>query len=255
MTLTELDGYFRTFLKIDDFLDDPSKNGIQIANSLPDSKQIKKAAFAVDACEATALIAAKEGADLLFTHHGVLWDNCERLTMHTYKRISAFIKNDIALYACHLPLDANNPYGNNYGLAARLPLLEPTPFGEWRGMKIGVKGKLESPQTVEWLAKKILNPDEKPCRVLSFGKKEIRTVGIISGGGGGDVYQAAAEGLDAYVTGEISHDNFHLIKELQINVIAGGHYQTETVGVQLVMEKLKSETGIETVFIDFPTGM
>ena len=152
-------------------------------------------------------------------------------------------------------MDANNPYGNNYGLAARLPLLEPTPFGEWRGMKIGVKGKLESPQTVEWLAKKILNTDEKPCRVLNFGKKEIRTVGIISGGGGGDVYQAAAEGLDAYVTGEISHDNFHLIKELQINVIAGGHYQTETVGVQLVMEKLKSETGIETVFIDFPTGM
>lgn len=255
MTLNELDEYFRSFLKIDDFLDDPSMNGVQISNSLPDTRQIKKAAFAVDACEATALSAAKEGADLLFVHHGILWDNCERITRHTYKRISAFIKNDIALYACHLPLDANNPYGNNYGLAARLPLSDVTPFGEWRGMKIGVKGKLEAPQSLDWLASKILKPDEKPCRVLDFGKKEIRTVGIISGGGGGDVYQAAAAGLDAYVTGEISHDNFHLIKELQINVIAGGHYQTETVGVQSVMEKLKRETGMETVFIDFPTGM
>ena len=44
MTLNELDEYFRSFLKIDDFLDDPSMNGVQISNSLPDTKQIKKAA-------------------------------------------------------------------------------------------------------------------------------------------------------------------------------------------------------------------
>ena len=91
--------------------------------------------------------------------------------------------------------------------------------------------------------------------MLAFGKKDIRTVGIISGGAGEEVTQAAAEGLDAYVTGEISHELFHLIKELEINVIAGGHYQTETVGVRLIMEKLRRETDLDTIFIDFPTGM
>ena len=255
MTLNELDCYFRSFLKIENFPADPSMNGVQIANAQPAAKTIKKAAFAVDACEATALAAAAEGADLLFVHHGLFWGRSERITGHVYKRTAPFIKNDIALYACHIPLDASNPYGNNYGLAARLALSNLEPFGEWKNMKIGVKGALAHPLSIKELTEQVLNPNEKPNQVLAFGKKDIRTVGIISGGGGGDVYQAAAEGLDAYVTGEISHDNFHLIKELQINVIAGGHYQTETVGVQLVMEKLKRETGIETVFIDFPTGM
>ena len=40
-----------------------------------------------------------------------------------------------------------------------------------------------------------------------------------------------------------------------INVIAGGHYETETVGVSLVMEKVQKETGLECVFIDVPTGL
>ena len=92
-------------------------------------------------------------------------------------------------------------------------------------------------------------------RIDGAGLKSERTVGIISGGAGEEVTQAAAEGLDAYVTGEISHELFHLIKELEINVIAGGHYQTETVGVRLIMEKLRQETDIDTIFIDFPTGM
>ncbi|MGP1458053.1 MAG: Nif3-like dinuclear metal center hexameric protein [Treponema sp.] len=255
MTLNELDEYFRSFLKIEDFPADPSMNGVQIANSSPDAKRIKKAAFAVDACEATALAAAAEGADLLFVHHGLFWGRSERITGHVYKRTAAFIKNDIALYACHIPLDANNPYGNNYGLASRLALTDIQPFGEWKNMKIGVKGALENPITIEELAARALASNEKPNHILAFGKKEIRSVGIISGGAGEEVTQAAAEGLDAYVTGELSHELFHLIKELEINVIAGGHYQTETVGVRLVMEKLRCETDIETVFIDFPTGM
>lgn len=255
MTLNELDCYFRSFLKIENFPADPSMNGVQIANAQPAAKPIKKAAFAIDACEATALAAAAKGADLLFVHHGLFWGRSERITGHVYKRTAPFIKNDIALYACHIPLDANNPYGNNYGLAARLALSNLEPFGEWKNMKIGVKGALAHPLSIEELTAQVLNPNEKPNQVLAFGKKDIRTVGIISGGAGAEVTQAAAEGLDAYVTGEISHELFHLIKELEINVIAGGHYQTETVGVRLIMEKLRRETDIDTIFIDLPTGM
>ena len=65
MTLNEFDAYLNSFLKKEDFAADPSRNGIQIQNSAPDLKEIKTVAFAVDACEATALVAAKEGADVL----------------------------------------------------------------------------------------------------------------------------------------------------------------------------------------------
>lgn len=121
-------------------------------------------------------------------------------------------------------------------------------------MEIGVYGSLKKTMSVEELSDKIL-AGQKPSQVLAFGKKEIKTVGIISGGAGEDFEQAAALGLDAYVTGEVEHQLYHSIKETGINVIAGGHYQTETVGVNLVMAKLKKEKKIDVEFIDIPTGM
>ena len=255
MTLIQLNNYFNEFLKKENFPADPSRNGIQIENSSPDTKEIKKIAFAVDACEQSALEAAKQGADVLFVHHGLFWGDCEPITGHVYKRYSAFLRNDLALIAYHLPLDANNPYGNNYGLAARIGLENLEYFGEWKGMTIGVKGQLKNPLTIEALSKKALKSGEKPLMILPFGKKQIYTVGIISGGAAEDVEYAIAQGLDAYITGEIDHGKYHYIKECGINFIAGGHYQTETVGVNLVKEKVEKELGIETIFIDIPTQL
>lgn len=257
MTLNQLNDYFNAFLKKENFPADPSLNGIQIQNRRPDEKEIKKVAFAVDACEATAIKAAGLGADALFVHHGLFWGGCQTITGSFYKRISSFINNDLALIAYHLPLDANIPYGNNAGLAARLGLRENdlSTFGQWRGMTIGVKGSLPAPLTIEELAQKVLAAGEKPLAILPFGKKEIRTVGIISGGATEDVEQAIELGLDAYITGEASHELYHYVEECGMNMICGGHYQTETLGVNLVKEKLEKESDIECVFIDLPTKL
>lgn len=255
MTLIELDAYFNAFLQKERFLADPSRNGIQIQNSAPKTKQITKVAFAVDACVATAEAAVRAGAQLLFVHHGLFWGGCEPLTGQVYERIAAFVRHDTALYASHIPLDANHEVGNNYGLARRLGLTALEPFAEWHGMTIGVRGVLPAPLSAEQLSQQVLGAGEVPLHILPFGKKDIRTVGIVSGGAARDVEQAVAAGLDAYVTGEFEHELYHFVKERRITVIAGGHYQTETVGVQLVMHKLAKETGLETVFLDVPTGL
>lgn len=255
MTLRELDFWFNSFLKKENYAADISLNGIQIENSEPDSKQIKKVAFAVDACEKTAQIAAKNGADVLFVHHGLFWGHCQTISGSFYKRIAAFIKNDLALCAYHIPLDANNPYGNNWGLASRLELKNCEVFGSWRGMVLGVKGELEKPLTIEEVAQKVMRPGKKANHVIALGKEQIKTVGVISGGASEDVADAVAEGLDCYITGEFAHEDFHFAEETKINVIAGGHYETETVGVSLVMEKVLKELGLECIFIDEPTGL
>lgn len=255
MTLTQLDSYFDSFLQRDRYSADPSRNGIQIQNTQPDSKQIKTVAFATDACEATALEAAKLGADVLFVHHGILWGGCERITQSFYHRVKAFIQNDLALYASHIPLDANEEVGNNYGLARRLHLQNPVHFGQWHGMTIGVSGTLPQTLTPEQLAQNLFPDGEKANRIFSFGKTQINTVAIISGGAAEDVVQAYEQGFDAYITGEVMHQDFHVIKELGMTVIAGGHYQTETVGVKQVMQKMQNETDIRGVFIDIPTGL
>ena len=255
MTLKDFDTWVNSFLRKEDYEKDISLNGIQIQNSDPDSKQIKKVAFAVDACEATALAAVKQGADVLFVHHGLFWGHCNTITGSFYKRISAFIKNDLALCAYHIPLDANNPYGNNFGLAAKLGLVNCEQFGSWRGMILGVKGELPSECSVEELAAKLMRPGKSPRTVLSFGKSKIKTVGIISGGASEDVADAVEHGLDCYITGEFAHEDYHFAQEMGINVIAGGHYETETVGVSLVMQKVQNELGLECLFIDEPTGL
>lgn len=255
MTLNKFNQWANDFLKKENFPSDPSRNGIQIQNSDPDGKQIKKIAFAVDACLETAELAAKEGADILFVHHGLFWGGCDPLTGNHYQRIASFVKNDLALVAYHIPLDANNPYGNNWGLAARLNPAKAEGFGTWKGMELGVKVELENPATLSGIAEKILRPGKTPAAVLPFGKETIKTAGIISGGAAEDVDQAVAQNLDLFITGEMSHELYHYCKENSINVIAGGHYETETVGINLVKAKVEKELGLETVFIDVPTGL
>ncbi len=255
MTLNELSRYFDSFLHLGNYGRDPSLNGVQIQNDFPDKTQITKVAFATDACVATAQAAIEQGAQLLFVHHGLFWGDCTPITQNHYQRISTFLRGNLALYAAHIPLDANPEVGNNYGIARRLNLTKLEPFGEWHGMTIGVRGELPRQVTPGELGEMMFPDGEKPLRIYPFGKKEIRSVAIISGGAGEDVSQAAQAGVDAYITGEVMHQDFHLIKELGMTVIAGGHYQTETVGVRLVAKKLEQEKNLQTIFIDFPTGL
>lgn len=258
MNLLQLNDYLNSFLHKENFPYDPSLNGIQIQNTNP-SAQIKKIAFAVDACEESARIAIENGADVLFVHHGIFWGHCETLTGSFYKRASTFIKNNLALIAYHLPLDANSEVGNNYGMARQLGMKNLQNFGFWKGMPVGVKGEFENPITLEKLANSVLRPGKIAPVILNFGKPEIKTVGIISGGGSDDISQAIAENLDAFITGEFQHEQYHYAKEMKINVIGGGHYETETFGVNLVKEKIEKELSVsenlETIFIDLPTNL
>lgn len=269
MTLNELNKYFNSFLKTENFPNDISLNGIQIQNREPNKKQIKKVAFAVDACLETAKQAKKIGADVLFVHHGIFWGQCQTLTGSFYSTIQEFINNDIALIAYHIPLDANNPNGNNYGIAKKIGLTKLKPFGIWRKMPIGVKGTLKKPMSIEELGNLLISTTDKNSseknlwqkpqflepQLFNFGKDKIKTVGIISGGAGDDVNQAVEEELDAFITGEFPHESFHFAKNNKINVIAGGHYQTETFGINLVMNKLTKDKKIMCEFIDCPTGL
>ena len=91
--------------------------------------------------------------------------------------------------------------------------------------------------------------------ILPFGKDMNESVGIISGGAGDDLPDAIASGLDCFITGDIGHERFHMALENHINVISGGHYRSEVFGVKAMMRLTESALGLETVFIDHPTGL
>ena len=81
--------------------------------------------------------------------------------------------------------------------------------------------------------------------------KLIKTIGIITGGANNDWVKAVEEGLDAYVTGEISEYNWHDAKEAGVHYFAGGHHATEKFGTQALMNKLKNDyPKLEVKFFD-----
>ncbi|MBI9101135.1 MAG: Nif3-like dinuclear metal center hexameric protein [Spirochaetales bacterium] len=253
MTLTELDLYFRDYLELADYeQSDVSLNGIQIGEG---SREVKKVAFAVDACMETFIRAVREGADMLFVHHGLYWGTPIRITGDFYKRIKYLLDNNLALYAAHLPLDSHPEVGNNARIAMQMGLQSIEPFGAYHGKMIGCKGVLPGTMDLDGVLG-LLGLDRDGCHaVLPFGKREIRTIGIISGGGTRDVAQAMEQNLDLYLTGEVSHQIYHSCMEGGIHYIAAGHYFSETFGVRAMAEKMTQTMGLETVFVDVPTGL
>jgi putative NIF3 family GTP cyclohydrolase 1 type 2 len=68
------------------------------------------------------------------------------------------------------------------------------------------------------------------------------------------VDQVAEAGYDTFVTGEMCHTLYHYLRECGVNVICAGHYATETVGLKALGRHLEAALGLQTVFIDLPTG-
>ena len=91
-------------------------------------------------------------------------------------------------------------------------------------------------------------------RLLPFGPASVRLVGIITGAGGSMIGDAAAAGLDTYITGEGPHHTFFDAEELGLNVFYAGHYATETLGVRAIGARAAEHFGLTWEFIHAPTG-
>lgn len=253
MTLKEFDTYIRSFLPLDDFARiDASLNGIQVGDL---DKTVTTAAFAVDACMQTFEQAAERGADLLFVHHGIFWGKLYPVTGYHYRRFEFLLGRGLSLYAAHLPLDAHPEFGNNIILARKLGLEEVEKFGEYKGTYIGWKGRFPEPRSVDDILS-TLGLSRSDCLGLhQFGPDPIETAAIISGSAAGSIDEAVAEGVDLFITGSASHSAYHPALEGSVHMIAGGHYATETAGVERLAGKIAEDTGISTFFVDVPTGL
>jgi len=234
-----------------DLYPDPSLNGLQVEGS----DDVAKVAVAVDASLSTFEQAADVGADLLIVHHGLFWGGAEPIRGMMGRRVRYLLEKDVSLYAAHIPLDAHRELGNNWGFARVLGMDELQPFGDWQGHAIGVKGVFPTPLSLRDLADTIEKELGESVLVHAGGDMEVGSLGIISGAAARDIATAADEGLDAFLTGEPKHDVFHLPFERGINALFAGHYMTETVGVNLLKQRIADEFGVATEFLLIPTGL
>jgi dinuclear metal center YbgI/SA1388 family protein len=231
-----------------DRFQDESNNGLQVACS---SKPIRKVCCGVDASLSFFEAAAAQGADLAVCHHGISWgSSLKQITGLNYRQIAFLVKHDLALWACHLPLDAHATLGNNAGLARALGLRNRVPFGTYHGTAIGFAGTLAKPLSRADFQRRLYREVSADLKVMSFGRATIRSVGIVSGGASAEVAQAAEAGLDAYVSGEATLQGYNLAEQLGINAYFCGHYATERFGVQAVGRWIGKRFGIAADFIN-----
>ncbi len=255
MDLPELEGRLDDELGTEEYADvDASANGLQVG---PDQQEIEHVAFAVDGVLETVEAAADVGADALVVHHGLSWGGFERVTGRTYDRIAALVEANLALYVSHLPLDGHQKLGNAAGVARTLDLESREPFGELGGQHVGQQGTLDEPRALESIRNQletVLDTGGEPVRTLAFGPEEVKRVAIVTGSGADWLSEAEAAGADVLITGEGKQQVYHEAREAGVSVVLAGHYATETFGVRSLAE-LASGWGLETTFVDAPTGL
>lgn len=250
-SLSEIVEYCQKLLRPETFDDwDGAVNGLQVQNS----GTVTRIAAAVDGSLATIKMAVEAQADFLLLHHGLFWTSPTLpWTGRRYQLFESLIKNNIAVYSSHLPLDAHPQVGNNAQLARALGLSKLKPFFFEKGRDLGIAStsRMTRPELSARLEKVL---DRTPI-LLPGGPQNCRRIGIVTGAAGSQIKTAAAEGVDTFITGEGPHWSHALAEDLGINVFYGGHYATETFGVKALAAKLSKEFKVPWVFLDHPSGL
>src|SRR6266567_7553457 len=199
-SLTDIVRYTDNFLRIRDVGDwDNALNGLQIENS----GRVTRLGAAVDVSTRVLTEAANKNVDLLIVHHGLFWPGLEPMKGALRRQLQLAFENDIALYSSHLLLDVHPKVGNNAQLVAALGLKSAQPFLEDKGQPTGLKVRASMPRSE--LVRKLRRALNGPVNVFDFGPKQTRTIGIVTGAAGSEIYRVAQENIDTFITGEAPH--------------------------------------------------
>jgi len=225
-------------LKTKSFRDYPgAKNGLQVSHG----RTVKKVGWAVDADLESIQKAGKEKVDFLMVHHGLFWGSSALDRKIQAKRIREAKRLGIAIYSSHLPLDAHPELGNSIGLLKALGLSDSRrkPFGVAMGRAIG--WKVEGGRwKLRDLVNRMTRVTGRKALVLSRGPKVCQRIGIVTGGFG-DLDQVVRAGLDTLITGEADYPTEVKARELGINLILGGHRETEVFGVRNLAARIRAQ--------------
>ncbi len=233
-----------------DAVRDYCPNGLQVEGS----REVRRVVTAVSASRALFTRAVDREADAIIVHHGVLWNASEppRLVGSFRERIRILLANDVSLIAYHLPLDRHMELGNAAQLGLRLGLSELEPFAEHQGVSAGVCGVFREPVDADEFFSAVAEATDREPQIFEGNRREISSVGIVTGAAEREYHQAVAAGLDAYITGEATEWVLHQAAEDGVHFVAAGHYATERFGVRALGRWLAERHDLEVEFIEMP---
>jgi len=243
MELCKLEDYTRELLDAARFRD-YCPNGVQVEGRSEVFRLISGVTASLDLLKA----AIDAGADAILVHHGYFWKNEDaRITGVKRARLELLLRHNVSLLAYHLPLDAHPVLGNNVQLALKLGFETEGWFGE---QNTACHGTLEEPAPLAELGGRVAGALSRVPLIIGDESREVGRIAWCSGAAQGYFEEAIRLGVDAFLTGEISEQCFHLARETGVAFIAAGHHATERYGVQALGAHLAEQFGIRHQFID-----
>lgn len=224
---------------------DYGPNGLQVEGD----RQVRLLVSGVTASRALIEAAIEAQADAIVVHHGLFWRGQDgRVTGWMRERLRLLLAHGIHLFAYHLPLDAHPELGNNAQLALVLGLQADGRFGE---QDLGFVGtSAQAWVRPEALAEHVAAVLGRPVTCVGGSDRPVRRVAWCTGGAQGCFESAIAQGVDAFITGEISEPQAHLARETGVAFLACGHHATERYGAPALAAHVAQALGIEHRFIE-----
>uniref|UniRef100_UPI003FF1330A Nif3-like dinuclear metal center hexameric protein n=1 Tax=Candidatus Fimivicinus sp. TaxID=3056640 RepID=UPI003FF1330A len=209
-------------------------SGLLVGDS---AQQVETLAVALDITPEAVHQAEKEGAQLFVSHHPVIF--------HAQKQFPAqepaylLARAGMSAVCAHTCLDVAQG-GVNDVLAEKLGLsaVKPVPSEEGAPLlRIGAVQPMDTPTLAGEVSRRL----KAAVRVASADAGRLITRVAVCGGAGADLMaQAKAAGADAYVTGDANHHEFLDALQMELTLLAAGHYETENPVVDVLARRLSS---------------
>lgn len=209
-------------------------------------KEVRTIYIALDATDEVIADAVHVGADMLLTHHPLIFKKLSRVNTADFigRRVYELIRNDISYYAMHTNFDVRgmaDAAADELGLCDR-KVLNVTFEDEIAMEGCGRVGRLRERMSVEALAELVRESFHVPnVRVFGNLKDTVETAAVMPGSGGGYISDAVRMGAEVMITGDISHHEGIDAVAQGVRIIDAGHYGIEKLFIPYMEEFLKRE--------------
>jgi dinuclear metal center YbgI/SA1388 family protein len=230
------------YLQVEKF-SDYCVNGLQVEGA----PKVSRIIIGVSLSEKLIKVAIKKKAQMIIVHHGIFKDKTDQPPSFQgvlAKRLKLLLANNINLAGFHLPLDAHPIIGNNISLCKIFGVKNPQPFD------LGFIGALERKTEFKEFAKIVAQKLNTKTYIIPAGPRYVSKIGIISGGASDHFPAALAAGADTYLCGDVREEVVEAVKEMKINFINAGHYNTEKIGIKNLGDLVAKKFKVKVEFID-----
>jgi len=199
---------------------------------------VRTALLSLDVTEDVIIEAEEIGAELIVSHHPVIWENVKSVTDDTVEmaRVLRLIESRIAVISMHTNLDIAIGGVND----VLISLLGARNEGTFEEAKCGRMGQFLSPLPMQDFLSLCKNKlQTNGLRYYDAGRPVCK-LAVMGGSGGGNLIDAFRSGCDTYLTADVKYSVFLLARELGMNLIDGDHFCTENPVISALAKKLQA---------------